>query len=85
MGTSSRSISPGASREDRDHRQRSRRQGGSGRSSALVRMHYSFPAEVQLALVSLHMFQHWRDAWAIPEIFARLDLCELFIPTKQNG
>jgi sarcosine oxidase subunit beta len=36
-------------------------QGGSGRSSALVRMHYSYPPEVQLALVSVHMFQHWRD------------------------
>jgi sarcosine oxidase subunit beta len=35
--------------------------GGSGRSSALIRMHYSFPAEVQLALVSLKMFEHWRD------------------------
>src|SRR6478752_9335175 len=37
-------------------------QGGSGRSSALIRMHYSYPPEVQLALVSLHMFQHWGDA-----------------------
>jgi sarcosine oxidase subunit beta len=37
-------------------------QGGSGRSSALIRMHYSYPPEVQLALVSLHMFEHWRDA-----------------------
>jgi sarcosine oxidase subunit beta len=36
-------------------------QGGSGRSSALVRMHYSYPPEVQLALVSLQMFQNWRD------------------------
>ena len=36
-------------------------QGGSGRSSALVRMHYSYPPEVQLAVVSLQMFQHWRD------------------------
>jgi sarcosine oxidase subunit beta len=36
-------------------------QGGSGRSSALVRMHYSYRPEVQLALVSLQMFQHWRD------------------------
>jgi sarcosine oxidase, subunit beta len=35
--------------------------GGSGRSSALIRMHYSYPPEVQLALVSLHMFEHWRD------------------------
>jgi sarcosine oxidase subunit beta len=36
-------------------------QGGSGRSSALVRMHYSYPPEVRLALVSLQMFQNWRD------------------------
>jgi sarcosine oxidase subunit beta len=37
-------------------------QGGSGRSSALIRMQYSYPPEVQLALVSLHLFEHWRDA-----------------------
>ena len=36
-------------------------QGGSGRSSALIRMHYSYPPEVQLALVSLRMFEHWRE------------------------
>ena len=42
---------------DKDHVGR----GGSGRSSALIRMHYSFPAEVQLALVSLHMFEHWGE------------------------
>jgi glycine/D-amino acid oxidase-like deaminating enzyme len=35
--------------------------GGSARSSALIRMHYSFPPEVQLALVSLHMFQNWQE------------------------
>ena len=35
--------------------------GGSSRSSALVRMHYSFRPGVQLALVSLKMFQHWRE------------------------
>ena len=35
--------------------------GGSGRSSALIRMHYSLPAEVQLALISLKMFEHWRE------------------------
>ena len=35
-------------------------QGGSGRSSALVRMHYSYPPEVQLALLSLRMFENWR-------------------------
>ncbi len=36
-------------------------QGGSGRSSALVRMHYSYPPEVQLARLSLRMFENWRD------------------------
>src|ERR1700751_2389386 len=35
--------------------------GGSGRSSALVRMHYSFPPEGQLALISLHMFERWQE------------------------
>ena len=33
--------------------------GGSGRSSALVRMHYSFPAEVDLAVRSLAIFRAW--------------------------
>ena len=42
---------------DKDHVGR----GGSGRSSALVRMHYSYPPEVQLALISLHMFQNWQE------------------------
>jgi glycine/D-amino acid oxidase-like deaminating enzyme len=36
-------------------------QGGSGRSSALIRMHYSYPPEVQLALLSLRMFENWQD------------------------
>jgi sarcosine oxidase subunit beta len=35
--------------------------GGSGRSSALVRMHYSFPAEVDLAVKSLEIFRTWKD------------------------
>src|SRR5882724_4345647 len=35
--------------------------GGSGRSSALVRMHYSFPPEVQLAVKSLEIFQNWKE------------------------
>jgi glycine/D-amino acid oxidase-like deaminating enzyme len=39
--------------------------GGSGRSSALVRMHYSFPGEVQLAVKSLEIFRRW------PEIVGR--------------
>ncbi len=35
--------------------------GGSGRSSALVRMHYSFPPEVDLAVRSLAIFRAWKD------------------------
>ncbi len=35
--------------------------GGSGRSSALIRMHYSYPAEVKLALISLRMFENWKE------------------------
>jgi glycine/D-amino acid oxidase-like deaminating enzyme len=35
--------------------------GGSGRSSALVRMHYSFPPEVDLAVKSLEIFRAWPD------------------------
>ncbi len=42
---------------DKDHVGR----GGSGRSSALIRTHYSFPPEVQLALISLQMFQNWQE------------------------
>jgi sarcosine oxidase, subunit beta len=36
-------------------------QGATGRSSALVRMHYSFPPEVQLAVKSLEMFENWKE------------------------
>jgi len=45
--------------------------GGSGRSSALIRMHYSFAPEVQLALVSLRMFQNWQEIVGQPGDFRR--------------
>ncbi len=35
--------------------------GGSGRSSALVRMHYSYPPEVDLAVKSLEIFRTWPE------------------------
>src|SRR5579864_519199 len=35
--------------------------GMSARSGALVRMHYTFPPEADLALQSLRYFQNWRD------------------------
>ncbi len=52
---------------DKDHVGR----GGSGRSSALVRMHYSFPAEVQMALISLRMFQNWQEVVGAPGDFRK--------------
>ena len=35
--------------------------GSSGKSSALVRMHYTFLPEARLALTSLRWFQEWRE------------------------
>ena len=43
--------------------------GASGRSSALIRMHYSFPPEVQLAVKSLEIFRHWKDIVGQPGDF----------------
>jgi glycine/D-amino acid oxidase-like deaminating enzyme len=45
--------------------------GGSGRSSALVRMHYSFPPEVQLAATSLAMFSNWPEVVGRPGDFRK--------------
>ena len=52
---------------DKDHVGR----GASGRSSALIRMHYSFPPEVQLALVSLRIFQNWQEIVGQPGDFRK--------------
>ncbi|HEY1271897.1 MAG TPA: FAD-binding oxidoreductase [Terriglobales bacterium] len=52
---------------DKDHVGR----GGSGRSSALIRMHYSYPPEVQLAVESLRIFQHWKDIVGEPGDFRK--------------
>lgn len=46
-------------------------QGASGRSSALIRMHYSFPAEVQLAVKSLEIFQNWKEMVGGPGDFRK--------------
>jgi len=46
-------------------------QGGSSRSSALVRMHYTLPQEVQLAVASLEVFRNWRDYVGRPGHFRR--------------
>jgi sarcosine oxidase, subunit beta len=63
---------------DKDHVGR----GGSGRSSALVRMHYSFPPEVQLALISLCMFQNWQDVVGVRGDFRKTGFVRIVHPNE---
>ena len=51
--------------------------GASGRSSALIRMHYTFAPEVQLAVKSLQMFQNWSDITGRPGDFRRTGFVQL--------
>jgi sarcosine oxidase subunit beta len=52
-------------------------QGASSRSSALVRMHYTLPEEVQLALTSLEFFTHWQDHVGRPGSFKKTGFIRL--------
>ena len=54
--------------------------GGSGRSSALIRMHYSFAPEVQLALISLRMFQQWQEIVGAPGDFRKTGFVRIVHP-----
>jgi len=63
---------------DKDHVGR----GGSGRSSALIRTHYSFPPEVQLALISLKMFQNWREIVGQPGDFHQTGFVRIVHPNE---
>jgi sarcosine oxidase subunit beta len=56
--------------------------GGSGRSSALIRMHYSFPAEVQLAVKSLEYFENWHDIVGEPGEFRKTGFVRL-VPREE--
>jgi glycine/D-amino acid oxidase-like deaminating enzyme len=56
--------------------------GGSGRSSALVRMHYSFLPEVELALISLRMFQNWKEIVGSPGDFRRTGFVRIVHPNE---
>lgn len=56
--------------------------GGSGRSSALIRMHYSFPPEVELALVSLRMFQNWQQIVGAPGDFRKTGFVRIVHPNE---
>lgn len=59
-------------------------QGGSGRSSALIRMHYSYPPEVQLALISLQMFEHWSDAVGGDGDFRKTGFVRIVLPGEND-
>jgi sarcosine oxidase subunit beta len=63
---------------DKDHLGR----GGSGRSSALIRMHYTFPAEVQLALLSLNIFQNWKELVGAPGDFRKTGFVRIVHPDE---
>jgi sarcosine oxidase, subunit beta len=65
---------------DQDHVGR----GGSGRSSALIRMHYSFPAEVQLALISLRMFERWGDLVGEATLFQKTGFVRIVHPNEAD-
>jgi len=54
--------------------------GGSGRSSALIRMHYSFPPEVRLALISLRTFQNWNEIVGAPGDFRKTGFVRIVHP-----
>ena len=57
-------------------------QGASGRSSALVRMHYSFAPEVRLAVKSLEMFQKWEEIVGERGAFRRTGFVQL-VPQRE--
>ncbi|HWX93191.1 MAG TPA: FAD-binding oxidoreductase [Terriglobales bacterium] len=56
--------------------------GGSGRSSALIRMHYSFPPEVQLALASLRMFERWEELVGEAPLFQKTGFVRIVHPNE---
>jgi glycine/D-amino acid oxidase-like deaminating enzyme len=56
--------------------------GGSGRSSALIRMHYTFPAEVQLAVKSLEIFENWKEIVGEPGEFRKTGFVRL-VPNNE--
>jgi glycine/D-amino acid oxidase-like deaminating enzyme len=56
--------------------------GSSGKSSALVRMHYTFLPEARLALASLRWFQEWRDRVGGNCGFTKTGFIRLVTPDK---
>jgi sarcosine oxidase, subunit beta len=58
--------------------------GGSGRSSALVRMHYSYSPEVQMALISLRMFENWQGVVGEPGDFRKTGFVRIVHPSESE-
>jgi len=58
--------------------------GGSGRSSALVRMHYSYSPEVQMALLSLRMFENWQGVVGEPGDFRKTGFVRIVHPAESE-
>ena len=56
--------------------------GSSGKSSALVRMHYTFLPEARLALISLGWFQEWRERVGGSCGFTKTGFVRLVAPEK---
>lgn len=56
--------------------------GATGSSSGLVRMHYTFPPEVRLALVSLDYFGSWEDRLGRPSTFRRTGFLRIVPPSQ---
>ena len=56
--------------------------GASGRSSGMVRMHYTHPPEVHLALLSLEYFEQWQERLGRPSSFRRTGFFRI-VPASQ--
>lgn len=54
--------------------------GASGRSSALVRMHYTNEWDARLAWASFPVFTHWKELMGGPEVFTRTGFLNIVAP-----
>src|SRR5438034_8015003 len=54
--------------------------GASGRSSALVRMHYTNEWDARLAWASYPVFAHWHDVMGEPPVFTRTGFLNVVAP-----
>jgi len=59
--------------------------GMSCRSSALVRMHYTFPAEVELAVRSDGMFRAWPELTGRPSCIRRTGFARIVAPGEESA